>query len=119
MLELSVCSCRSTDSSIDRGCSQYNAANLSNFNGNLNATFLYLKTQMSNQRKRFAKTQSVWGADSVYALFRCRSYLSIAECLACFKAATGANGIRVISYSYFLRYNPIFNPLLLHFLANK
>ncbi|XP_027337520.1 cold-responsive protein kinase 1-like [Abrus precatorius] len=97
---------------INKGCSQYNATNLLNFYQNLNATFVDLRTQVSNQSKNFATAQEAKGADPVYALFQCRKYLSNADCAACFDVAAaqirncsaGANGARVIYDGCFLRY---------------
>ncbi|KAK7305607.1 hypothetical protein VNO77_43513 [Canavalia gladiata] len=97
---------------INKGCSQYNATNLSNFYQNLNATLGNLKTEVSNQSKHFATAQEARGSDPVYALFQCRNYLSNADCTACFNVAAtqirncsaGANGARVIYDGCFLRY---------------
>ncbi|KAL2597861.1 hypothetical protein AAZX31_11G212300 [Glycine max] len=97
---------------INKGCSQYNATDLSNFNQNLNATLDDLRAQVSNQSKHFATAQEARGADPVYAMFQCRNYLSTADCAACFVVATaqirncsaGANGARVIYDGCFLRY---------------
>ncbi|KAG5146575.1 hypothetical protein JHK84_032118 [Glycine max] len=97
---------------INKGCSQYNATDLSNFNQNLNATLDDLRAQVSNQSKHFATAQEARGADPVYAMFQCRNYLSTADCAACFVVAAaqirncsaGANGARVIYDGCFLRY---------------
>ncbi|KAK7387336.1 hypothetical protein VNO78_28061 [Psophocarpus tetragonolobus] len=97
---------------LNKGCSQYNATDLSNFNQNLNATLNDLRTQVSNQSKHFATAQEARGADPVYAMFQCRNYLSTPDCAACFTAAAsqirncsaGANGARVIYDGCFLRY---------------
>ncbi|KAK7290293.1 hypothetical protein RIF29_04604 [Crotalaria pallida] len=97
---------------INKGCSQYNATNLSNFNQNLNASLADLRSQVSNQSKHFATAHQALGADPVYALFQCRNYLSNTDCAACFAAAAaqirncsaGANGARVIYDGCFLRY---------------
>ena len=112
---------------VNHGCSQYNATNFSNFFSNLNATFLDLKTQVSNQSKHFATAQSTRGSDPVYAMFQCRNYLSTADCASCFATATAqigncssANGARDVYDGCFLRYNlrsmasgPVFNNKLL------
>ncbi|KAK7333064.1 hypothetical protein VNO80_29824 [Phaseolus coccineus] len=97
---------------LNKGCSQYNATDLSNFNQNLNATLNELRVQVSNQSKHFATAQEARGQDPVYALFQCRNYLSTTDCAACFHAAAaqirncsaGANGARVIYDGCFLRY---------------
>ncbi|XP_057431355.1 cold-responsive protein kinase 1-like [Lotus japonicus] len=97
---------------INKGCSQYNATTLSTFNQNLNGTLADLKSQVSNQSKRFATAQEARGTDPVYAMFQCRDYLSAADCAACFTVAAaqirncsaGANGARVIYDGCFLRY---------------
>ncbi|RDX60591.1 Cysteine-rich receptor-like protein kinase 3, partial [Mucuna pruriens] len=97
---------------VNKGCSQYNATNLSNFYQNLNTTLAELRAQVSNQRKHFATAQATSGSDPVYAMFQCRNYLSITDCAACFAAAAaqirncsaGANGARVIYDGCFLRY---------------
>lgn len=97
---------------INKGCSQYNATNLSNFYQNLNATFLDLKSQVGNDSKHFATAQSARGANPVHALFQCRNYLSNSDCAACLAVAdaqirncsAGSNGARVIYDGCFLRY---------------
>ena len=97
---------------INKGCSQYNATNLSNFFQNLNATLLDLKSQVGNDSKHFATAQSARGANPVYALFQCRNYLSNSDCAACLAVAdaqirncsAGSNGARVIYDGCFLRY---------------
>lgn len=98
---------------LNKGCSQYNATNLSNFYQNLNATLADLRSQISNQSKHFATAQQAIGANPVYAMFQCRNYLSNTDCAACFAAAdrqirncsAGSNGARVIYDGCFLRYN--------------
>ncbi|KAE9598852.1 hypothetical protein Lal_00022403 [Lupinus albus] len=97
---------------LNKGCSQYNATNLSNFNQNLNASLSDIKSQVTNQSKHFATAHQSLGADPVYALFQCRNYLSNTDCAACFATAAtqirncsaGANGARVIYDGCFLRY---------------
>ncbi|KAK2440475.1 cysteine-rich receptor protein kinase [Trifolium repens] len=97
---------------INKGCSTYNATNLSNFYQNLNTTLLDLKTQIGNENKHFATAQSAKGANPVYALFQCRNYLSNSDCSSCFAVAAaqirncsaGSNGARVIYDGCFLRY---------------
>ncbi|GAU44113.1 hypothetical protein TSUD_124000 [Trifolium subterraneum] len=97
---------------INKGCSTYNATNLSNFYQNLNTTLLDLKSQVGNENKHFATAQSAKGANPVYALFQCRNYLSNSDCSACFAVAAaqirncsaGSNGARVIYDGCFLRY---------------
>ncbi|XP_027931027.1 cold-responsive protein kinase 1-like [Vigna unguiculata] len=97
---------------LNKGCSQYNATDLSTFNQNLNATLDDLRVQVTNQSKHFATAQEARGQDPVYAMFQCRNYLSTTDCAACFAAAAaqirncsaGANGARVIYDGCFLRY---------------
>ncbi|GMP25639.1 hypothetical protein CsSME_00002403 [Camellia sinensis var. sinensis] len=96
---------------LNKGCSQYNATNLSNFFSNLNATFSDLMSQISSQNKKFATAQKARTSDPVYAMVQCRDYLSVADCVSCFDAAvsqirncSAANGARVIYDGCFLRY---------------
>ncbi|XP_061339118.1 cold-responsive protein kinase 1-like [Gastrolobium bilobum] len=97
---------------LNKGCSQYNATNLSNFYQNLNSTLEELRTKVNNQSKHFATAQQAMGTDPVYAMFQCRNYLSNTDCAACFATAAaqirncsaGANGARVIYDGCFLRY---------------
>ncbi|KAF7130804.1 hypothetical protein RHSIM_Rhsim10G0181800 [Rhododendron simsii] len=96
---------------LNKGCSQYNATNLSNFYTNLNDTFSQLRSQLSGVDTKFATGQQAKGSDPVYAMAQCRDYLSTPDCMACFDAAvvlilncTGANGARVIYDGCFLRY---------------
>ena len=95
---------------LNKGCSQYNATNLSNFNQNLNATLADLRNQSTS--KDFGTAQHTVGTDPVYGMFQCRDYLSNADCAACVAVAAaqirncsaGANGARVIYDGCFLRY---------------
>ncbi|XP_058185404.1 cysteine-rich receptor-like protein kinase 2 isoform X2 [Rhododendron vialii] len=96
---------------LNKGCSQYNATNLSNFYTNLNDTFFQLRSQLSGVNTKFATGQLAKGSDPVYAMAQCRDYLSTTDCVACFDVAvvlirncTGANGARVIYDGCFLRY---------------
>ncbi|KAM3734428.1 hypothetical protein ACB098_10G014100 [Castanea mollissima] len=92
----------------------YTAADLLDLNINLNATFLDLKEQLINnsKSKHFATSQQARGSDPVYAMFQCRKYLSMDDCIACFNAATfdirrycnASNGARVTYDGCFLRY---------------
>ncbi|KAJ4706823.1 Cysteine-rich receptor-like protein kinase [Melia azedarach] len=95
---------------INRGCSQYNVTDLSDFTSNLNATFTQLREQL-NGGKQFATAQQPRGSSPVYGMVQCRKYLSSAQCLACFSAAqslirncSAANGARVVYLGCFLRY---------------
>ncbi|KAL5983132.1 hypothetical protein ACLOJK_017213 [Asimina triloba] len=95
---------------LDRGCSQYNATNRAVFFNNLNASFAYIRSQLSSTT-RFVTTVSAHVSDPVYALFQCRDYLSAPDCLACFSIAasqirncSAANGARIIYDGCFLRY---------------
>lgn len=96
---------------LNKGCSQYNATNLSDFFSNLNATFSDLRSQISSQNKKFVTAQQARTSDPVYAMVQCRDYLSVADCVSCFDAAvsqirncSAANGARVIYDGCFLRY---------------
>ncbi|KAM1668331.1 hypothetical protein ACFX1X_047767 [Malus domestica] len=96
---------------LNRGCSQYNVTNASEFYTNLNATFSDLGTQLMENSSHFATAQQVRGSNPVYAMVQCRNYLSAADCVACFTAAvsqirncSAANGGRVIYDGCFLRY---------------
>lgn len=96
---------------LNKGCSQYNATNLSDFFSNLNATFSDMRSQISSQNKKFVTAQQARTSDPVYAMVQCRDYLSVADCVSCFDAAvsqirncSAANGARVIYDGCFLRY---------------
>ncbi|XP_016198791.1 cysteine-rich receptor-like protein kinase 2 isoform X2 [Arachis ipaensis] len=102
---------------LNKGCSQYNATNLSNFNQNLNSTLRDLRNQSKSMD--FGTSHHAVGADPVYGMFQCRDYLSKADCATCFSVAAaqirncsaGANGARVIYDGCFIRYesNEFFN----------
>ncbi|KAL9344085.1 hypothetical protein Peur_064516 [Populus x canadensis] len=96
---------------LSQGCSYYNVGSVSNFNSNLNITFGLVRTDLMNSGKKFVTEQSLSGPDSVYAMFQCRDYMSAADCIACFSAASTqirncsvANGARVVYDGCFLRY---------------
>ncbi|XP_058185406.1 cysteine-rich receptor-like protein kinase 43 [Rhododendron vialii] len=96
---------------LNKGCSLYNATNLSNFYSNVNNTFSDLRSQLQEANTKFATAEQAIGSDPVYAMAQCRDYLSTADCVACFDTAavqirncTGANGARVIYDGCFLRY---------------
>ncbi|KAH6808051.1 hypothetical protein C2S51_029159 [Perilla frutescens var. frutescens] len=73
---------------LDKGCSQYNATNITAFFNNLNTTFSDLRTQLSDGRgRRFITAQQEGSLDSVYATVQCRSYMSEPDCLACYDFA--------------------------------
>ncbi|XP_028782535.1 cysteine-rich receptor-like protein kinase 2 isoform X2 [Neltuma alba] len=95
------------------GCSQINVSDVSIFQGNLNATFRSMRTQISNQSEHFATEQVVKGNNPAYGLFQCRNYLSIADCLSCFDFAAdkirrncsaASNGAHITYDGCFLRY---------------
>ncbi|KAB5516815.1 hypothetical protein DKX38_027463 [Salix brachista] len=95
---------------LSEGCSNYNVSSVSNFNSNLNITFGLVRTDLMNSSKHFTTKQSLSGSDSVYAMFQCRDYMSEADCIACFSAASAqirncsvANGARVVYDGCFLR----------------
>ncbi|KAJ6960717.1 cysteine-rich receptor-like protein kinase 42 [Populus alba x Populus x berolinensis] len=88
---------------LSQGCSTYNVSSMSNFISNLNITFGLVRTDLMNRSKKFVTEQSLSGPDSVYAMFQCRDYMSAADCIACFSAASTqirncsvANGARVV-----------------------
>ncbi len=94
---------------LNRGCSPYNVTNRWDFNTNLNATFLNLMEQL-NKNNHFATSQQAKGSDPVYAIFQCRKYQSMDDCITCFTAAmsgirncVAANGARVTYDGCFLR----------------
>ncbi|XP_028799042.1 cysteine-rich receptor-like protein kinase 2 isoform X3 [Neltuma alba] len=98
---------------LNSGCFQYNRfdpIDANSFNQSLNAAFGDLRDQIANQSKHVAKAQQASGATPVFALFQCRSYLSVADCVACFTVAVAqirncsANAARVIYDGCFLRY---------------
>lgn len=96
---------------LSQGCSTYNVSSVPNFNSNLNITFGLVRTDLMNSSKKFVTEQSLSGPDSVYAMFQCRDYMSAADCIACFSAASTqirncsvANGARVVYDGCFLRY---------------
>ncbi|KAL6963301.1 hypothetical protein U1Q18_049064 [Sarracenia purpurea var. burkii] len=96
---------------LNKGCSQYNATNLSDFFSNFNATMSALRSQLvAAQNNHFATAQQARTSDPVYAMVQCRDYLSTADCVACFDTAvsqirncSAANGARVIYDGCFLR----------------
>ena len=52
---------------INKGCSQYNVTNFSDFKANLNATFDKLRQQL-NSGKYFATVEQPMGSDSAYTM---------------------------------------------------
>ncbi|XP_037493985.1 cysteine-rich receptor-like protein kinase 42 [Jatropha curcas] len=95
---------------LNKGCSNYNVSSLSKFNSNLNDTFRSLRTQL-NAGNHFAIAKQLEGADGVFAMVQCRDYMSTAECIACFRAASievrscsPGNGGRVVYDGCFVRY---------------
>ncbi|XP_068646301.1 cysteine-rich receptor-like protein kinase 2 [Aristolochia californica] len=95
---------------LNKGCSQYNVTNPSEFFSNLNATFSDIRGDVVSS-SHFAVVDRARATDPLYVLFQCRNYLSSADCLSCFSAAaaqirncSAANGARVIYDGCFLRY---------------
>ncbi|KAK2638812.1 hypothetical protein Ddye_026607 [Dipteronia dyeriana] len=95
---------------INNGCSQYNVTDMTDFNTNINATFADLRAQLG-AGKLFATAQQPRGSSPVYAMIQCRSYLSPADCVACYAAAeslirncSASNGARVVYLGCSLRY---------------
>ncbi|XP_028799091.1 cysteine-rich repeat secretory protein 38-like [Neltuma alba] len=99
---------------LGRACLQYNRDEYGtkSFNDSVSATFHDLSYQVVNQIKFFATAQQTDGNLPVYGIFQCRSYLSVADCAACFTHAAaqilncsaGTNFARVIFDGCFLRY---------------
>ncbi|KAG6500056.1 cysteine-rich receptor-like protein kinase 2 [Zingiber officinale] len=100
---------------LQAGCSLYNSTNASVFAATLNRTFADLRSNISSAAAGSAAAHFVTAAgvssQPVYALFQCRGYLSMADCLACFSVAEdrirrcgAANGARVVYDGCFLRY---------------
>ncbi|XP_042437968.1 cysteine-rich receptor-like protein kinase 2 [Zingiber officinale] len=97
---------------LQDGCSLFNVRNASAFAATFNDTLADLRSSISaSNSSLFATVHRPRAPQSVYALFQCRSYLSSADCLACFSAAEGhirrcgaAHGGRVIYDGCFLRY---------------
>uniref|UniRef100_A0A2P2LIH2 Cysteine-rich receptor-like protein kinase 42 n=1 Tax=Rhizophora mucronata TaxID=61149 RepID=A0A2P2LIH2_RHIMU len=97
---------------LSEGCSKYNVTSSSNFNNNLSQAFRELRTKLrTNKGKNFATAQQLSGADPVYAMAQCRRYMSTADCIACFTAASAqvrncsaASGGRVVYDGCFVRY---------------
>ncbi|RDX69947.1 Cysteine-rich receptor-like protein kinase 2, partial [Mucuna pruriens] len=96
-----------------KGCSTYNASNLSSFFANINGTFSRVRDQVSNHRKHFATADEARGEVLTYTMFQCRNYLSRIDCLVCFNTATtqirrncsAANHATVIYDGCYLRYD--------------
>ncbi|CAL0308955.1 unnamed protein product [Lupinus luteus] len=77
----------------------------------INGSISELRAKVSNESMHFATAEQGRGETLVYAMFQCRNYLSINDCLACFDTAEtqirkcyGAKGARVIYNGCFLRY---------------
>ncbi|XP_028799047.1 cysteine-rich receptor-like protein kinase 3 [Neltuma alba] len=96
---------------LGRACLQYSRDeyDTKSFNDSVSATFRDLSYQVVNQSRFFATAH---GNLPVYGIFQCRSYLSVADCAACFTHAAaqilncsaGNNFARVIFDGCFLRY---------------
>lgn len=100
---------------LNKGCSQFSATDLTNFQENLNASFADIRTQLlannnsNTNTKHFATAQHI----PIYAMLQCRNYMSTKDCLACYDVAqsqirnctspSNANGARVIYEGCFLR----------------
>ncbi|XP_054795595.1 cysteine-rich receptor-like protein kinase 2 isoform X2 [Prosopis cineraria] len=100
---------------LNTGCFPYiklDPVAANSFNQSLNAAFGDLRDQVFNQSKHFATAQRANGATPLFALYQCRSYLSVADCVACFTVASahirncsaGTTAARVIYDGCFLRY---------------
>ncbi|XP_028753329.1 cysteine-rich repeat secretory protein 55 [Neltuma alba] len=102
---------------LSTGCSpsidQFVVTNFSIFSENVNRTFRHIREQISNNSKHFATAQRPSVENSVFALFQCRNYISIHDCVVCFdaaakqvhKCAAGTQGGRAVYDGCFLRYN--------------
>ncbi|XP_054795608.1 cysteine-rich receptor-like protein kinase 2 isoform X2 [Prosopis cineraria] len=86
------------------------------FNDSVSAALRDLRYQVANQRMSFATSEQWWGTDislTFYAVFLCRNYLSVADCVACFTDAAaeilncsaGTSFARVIYDGCFLRWS--------------
>ncbi|KAK4278116.1 hypothetical protein QN277_016007 [Acacia crassicarpa] len=77
----------------------------------LNATFRDVRKQIITQNKYFATAQQDNGENPVTALFQCRNYLSVHDCVTCCDVAAAqirncpAAGGHVVYNGCFLRYN--------------
>jgi Salt stress response/antifungal len=97
---------------VDKGCSQYNATPASTFITTVNSALADINTSISlSDFSNFATTMKRQSSTVVYALFMCRSYLSLADCKTCFSTAVKrihscgvGNGARVVYDGCFLRY---------------
>ncbi|XP_028800652.1 cold-responsive protein kinase 1 [Neltuma alba] len=102
---------------LTRGCNPYYeflVPNVTVFGENINATLRDIREQISDQNKHFVTAQQAAnGGNTVSTLFQCRSYLSTADCVACFdmaatdilSCAAGDPGGRVVYDGCFLRYD--------------
>ncbi|XP_068640738.1 cysteine-rich receptor-like protein kinase 42 [Aristolochia californica] len=95
---------------LDRVCTLYNVTNPDNFSSDLNATFSDLRRAVLSS-SHFATAERARASDPIYALFQCREYLSVTDCLSCFSAAatqirncSTAHGARIVYDGCFLRY---------------
>ncbi|XP_028800646.1 cysteine-rich receptor-like protein kinase 3 isoform X2 [Neltuma alba] len=100
---------------LSTGCSpsinQFVVTNFSVFSENVNRTFLHIRKQIVNKSKHFATAQQASVENSVFALFQCRNYISIHDCVVCFdvaakqvrKCAAGTQGGRAVYDGCFLR----------------
>ncbi|XP_028801999.1 cysteine-rich receptor-like protein kinase 42 [Neltuma alba] len=93
---------------------EFLVTNVTIFDENLNATLRGIREQISDQNKHFATAQQAAnGGNTVSTLFQCRSYLSVADCVACFDVAAtqilscpaGDPGGRAIYDGCYLRYD--------------
>ncbi|CAH9127657.1 unnamed protein product [Cuscuta epithymum] len=100
---------------VTMGCSIVNVTGVTAFRRNLNATYQKLRAQISNQSSNhhFATGQELKGSSPAFALFQCRNYLAVNDCLACFDRAViqlrrncsaVSNGAHIIFDGCFLRY---------------
>ncbi|PIA48048.1 hypothetical protein AQUCO_01400558v1, partial [Aquilegia coerulea] len=93
------------------GCSSEKVTNPVLFLANLNATFIDLRSQLSNGSRNFATAQLATEFNPAYAMVQCRNYLSRFNCLECFDVArarlgecSSSDGAKVIYDGCFLRY---------------
>ncbi|KAK4278113.1 hypothetical protein QN277_016004 [Acacia crassicarpa] len=93
---------------------EFLVSNVTLFDENINSTLRDIREQIGGQNKHFATAEgAASGGNTVSTLFQCRSYLSTADCVACFDVAAtqilscapGDPGGHVVYDGCYLRYN--------------
>ncbi|XP_054797480.1 cysteine-rich receptor-like protein kinase 2 [Prosopis cineraria] len=126
LITLLFCSCWILDGVVsepqthflNRGCNPYAeflVSNVTLFGENIKASLRDIREQIGDQNTHFATAQQAGasGGNTVSTLFQCRSYLSIADCVACFdvaapqifSCAAGDLGGHVVYDGCYLRYD--------------